>query len=166
MKCHVGRNTLNNPSKSAYRCEERAQLFSSTVWALWAELIYCQSTGQHGKAQHILPAVITYVRLRLQQIMSSLLKDSEPLTPPAARGTVQLKRPQSQTQTLNAFIWMVIYFTNTAKEIYVNVIISAVKRSRLIASKIKVFVYIIYEYVLCIFIMYTVYKYKHMHVYI
>ncbi len=58
--------------------------------------------------------------------MSSLLKDSEPLTPPAARGTVQLKRPQSQTQTLNAFIWMVIYFTNTAKEIYVNVIISAV----------------------------------------
>ncbi len=115
--------TLNNPSKSAHRCEERAQLFSSTVWALWAELIYCQSTAHHSKAQHILPAVITYVRLRLQQIMSSLLKDSEPLTPSVARGTGQLKRPQSQTQTLNEFIWMVIHFTNTAKEINGNVIL-------------------------------------------
>ncbi len=48
------------------------------------------------------------------------------------------------------------------KKIYIYILVLANDLSRLIASKIIVFVYIIYECVLCIFIMY---KYKHMHVF-
>ncbi len=42
--------------------------------------------------------------------------------------------------------------------LFYSINISAVKL--LITSKIKVFVYIIYVFILCIFIMYCIYKYK------
>ncbi len=51
------------------------------------------------------------------------------------------------------YIYIYIYtYIHTYRYIYISIYISAVKR--LIASKIKVFVYIIYVCILCIFIMY------------
>ncbi len=58
--------------------------------------------------------------------------------------------------------WTICENRNLPGHFYFIYVFSAVKR--LIASKIKVYVYIIYECVLIIFIMYCMYKYTHVYI--